>query len=353
MLALPAALLLSRADGPAPLPPADAPLLGVVANTRGYGEDAAQEQAEVRRLGVRWLREDFEWRVASPVPGPFRWQEHDRFMEVVVAGGMRVLPLLLGSPDWAAEEELALPGWPGAYAAYVAAFADRYGPGGAFWRGRPARQQALAPRWVELWNEPYLEFFSRGGVDAGRYGRMVTAAVRAGRRANPEVRYLVAGELEYDADGVRRRWVDDMFAGAPGLADAVDGIAVHPYSTGSPRRRSRDRSLDVRRMDDVRAAFARNGAPGRPMWITEIGWSTCEDPEVCTTPERQAAYVRELLAGLAAREPADRVSAVFLYHLRDFRDRPADDQQGGFGLLDRTGRPKPAYDVVARAARSG
>src|SRR3546814_12926194 len=38
---------------------------------------------------------------------------------------------------------------------------------------------SYAPDYFEIWNEPYLRYFSAGGVHPGRYARLVEAAARS------------------------------------------------------------------------------------------------------------------------------------------------------------------------------
>jgi len=336
-----------------PDPPAGAPPLavGIVANTLDAATARPSELDEVESLGVGWVREELRWAQLEPRRGQLRWDSFDSALEAAATRGLRVLPLLLGTPAWAGPESLGLPDDEATLAAFAARAAARYGPGGEFWTQRPQLDPSLAPRWFEIWNEPYFEMFARTGVDPAAYGRLAAAVARAGRDANPRTRWLVAAELTYeDAAGERRRWLEPLLAAAPELAEAVDGLAVHPYSYGPPRGEQVPLEFRFDRTAAIAARFERLTGRRLPVWITEIGWSTCSLRPECVSDETQAAHYA-LLLGIVRRPPLNRtVRAVFAYHLRDFPDRAADDREAHFGLLDVAGDPKPAWWVVRRAA---
>ncbi|NLT07661.1 MAG: hypothetical protein GXY03_15335 [Solirubrobacterales bacterium] len=336
-----------------PDPPPGAPPLavGVVANTLDAARARPGELGEVEALGVGWVREELRWAQIQPAPGRPRWGAFDAVVADAAERGLRVLPLLLGTPAWAGPELTALPDDVDAFAAFAARAAARYGPGGEFWVRRQRLDAKLAPRWFEIWNEPYFEVFASTGTDPAAYARLATAAARAGRAANPRTRWLAAAELTYlDPAGERRPWLEPLVAAAPGLAESIDGLAVHPYSYGPPV--GEEASLKFR--FDRTAAIARRFAAltGRrlPVWITEIGWSTCTLRPECVPDETQAANFAALFDVVRRPPLSDTVRAVFAYHLRDFPDRPADDREAHFGLLDDAGDPKPAWWVVRGAA---
>ena len=157
--------------------------VGLVANTQIHDRSAGAEQDIAAQTGAGWLREEFDWSLIEPRNDVWDWSRYDHVIEQAAARGLRVLPLLNGSASWAAPTWNQFPDDPAEYAEYVAAVTGRYGPGGSFWRGRPALAR-LAPTHFELWNEPYIEYFSVDRVDPARYARLVRAAASAGRAAN-------------------------------------------------------------------------------------------------------------------------------------------------------------------------
>ncbi len=299
----------------------------------------------VRAAGARWIREPLRWAVAEPEPGQWRWDRYDRLFTSSARHGLTVLPVLLETPPWAGRAWNTLPAEPLSYAGLVAQVTARYGPGGTFWRSHPALDGSLAPRLFELWNEPYLSRFSDGGVDPARYARLVRAAAQAGRRANPASGFLI----EADYYPGLADYFEGMYRAVPDLNAYFDGIAVHPYSlVHSPADRS-DR-WGVRRLEDVHRHFAAHGAGTKPLWITEIGWSTCPDNDrFCVSERRQAADIRSLFALLRHRWRSY-VRGVFLYKLTS-DPGSASDHENWFGLMRANGTRKPAWYAFRRAAR--
>lgn len=334
-------------------PPAHAPALtvGVIANTIGSGRDIGAAQRKVAALGVHWIREELDWPVAEPRPGVYRWGSFDRLFEASARHHLHVLPLILSTPGWTGSQPLALPTDTGAFADFVAHLARRYGPRGTFWRAHPRLDAAVAPQWFELWNEPYTTAYSTGGVNPARYARVVVAATRAGRAANPRTKWLMAADLDYrDSDDHEHGWLDALYAAVPDLNRYFDGVAVHPYSFLSPDAGSGAGPLDERfaRVGAIESVLRHHGAGAKPMWITELGWSTCNARPDCTTQHDQAQWLADAFSLVRGRY-SHFVRAVFVYHLDDFAVAP-DDREDHYGLLSLGGAPKPAWSVVRQEA---
>jgi hypothetical protein len=319
------------------------PAIGLVANSIGYGARLGVEQDLARRAGARWLREGFAWGQVEPAPRAREWGQLDRLMANAARRRLRVLPVLLAPPRWAVAAGTGLPRDPAPFAAFAADVAARYGPDGAFWRTHGRLDGRLAPRWFELFNEPYLASGAGGPVSAARYAALAAAAASAGRAANPRTRYLLAADARAATPtGVDTAWLDELLGSAPELLRVVDGVAAHPYA--------RDAGRALRNVDALRAELARRGL-GAPVWITEIGWSTCRRDPVCVSEDRQARDLRRLLAGVR-RRGAGAIAATFVYHLRSWSVPAAEAREGEFGLLRRDGTPKPAWRVFRRNART-
>jgi hypothetical protein len=338
-----------------PPPPAGAPPLrtGLVANTLDAGPARRAELTRARALGVHWIREELRWPSVERSPGRYDWTRFDGLMVAAARARLNVLPLLLGTPRWAGRAPLALPDDPAAFGAFAAHVAARYGPGGSFWRAHPRLDARLAPRWFELWNEPYTAFYSTGGVDPVRYAAMVRAATVDGRAANRRTRWLMAADLIYrDAVGVRRDWLAAIAAADPALMGLLDGVAVHPYVFGAP---GADDGIPLpfrfERIDAIADELTRLGAPRAPLWITEIGWSTCDVRPDCGSELEQAQRIADVFTRVRRRPLSARVRAVFVYHLHDFAGRAESDREAHYGLLRTNGTRKPAWGVVRREAQ--
>ena len=321
---------------------------GVVANVHytAAHSDPGPLLDELRRGGVRSLREQFKWSLIEPERGDYDWARYDRLLEATARRGIHVVPLLFSNPDWAAEEWTSLPS-PTRYARFVRAVADRYGPNGSFWRGDRRRLRRYAPRWFELLNEPYEPAFSDGDPDPARYARLVRAAGRAIHAADDDARVLAAvTHKTYDGEP----WIDAMHDAVKGLGRYYDGIAQHPYSYAQDLD-DRDNWF-TRDMDRVRARMIANGGRSKPSFITEIGWATCRgEDERCMSEEAAAAKLTETMRRL--RTKYRWVRAVHVYGYRDVEeDHSPTDSEDNYGLVRRDGTPKATLRAFTRAAKA-
>ena len=172
------------------------------------------------------------------------------------------------------------------------------------------------------------------------------------RDAGRDVEVLVPADLwQVRSDGSLQPWFSALLDADPGLPRLVDGWTVHPYP--SPRSAgpddAGDRRFSVRRVEDVQALAERRSAE-RPIWITEIGWTTAEGSEDGVTEAAQAAYLDRTLA-LADGPWRDFVARTFVYTWSRSNGAPG-DVEGNFGLRRADGSMKPAWRVVRQHALS-
>jgi hypothetical protein len=328
--------------------------IGLVANTQGYDRQAAREQDAAEQTGAGWLREELDWDVIEPRKGEWDWERYDLVFGEAAKRGLRILPLLNSSASWAAPDENRFPTDLSDYGDYVAKVAERYGPGGTFWQAHPELAEYAATHF-ELWNEPYIEYFSNDKVSPSRYARLAKAGASAGRAANPQAKFLLSADTFYtEAPGDYRNWIDGMYDAVPDLNDWFDAVAIHPYSPSlspdvyTPGRGGGTR-WQFRRIEEMRERFEAHGAADKGFWITELGWATCNGDDDCVSEAQQAEYVSRVFE--YARGPyRDFMEAVFVYHLRDWGPADHSNREYWFGLTRKDGTRKPAFEALRRAA---
>jgi hypothetical protein len=315
--------------------------LGINANTVGWGPRVGRQQDLVKQLGVRWIREELYWERVAPRRGVRAWATYDRLFVAAAHRGLHVLPVLDDPPAWAGGQRDALPTDAVAYAAFVRDAVRRYGPSGTFWKAHPKLDARLAPRWFELWNEPYFARPIESALSARRYARLTDAALAAGHTADPEARFLISVQTRtQQRSQLDTAWLDHLLRARPHLLEHADGVTAHPYD------RDVVGSLDALRA--LRATLRTRGGGALPVWVTEVGWSTCAGAANCVSEREQAGAVSRFLR-TAVRERL--AHAAFVYHLLSWRQPPG--QNGGdFGLLRRDGTRKPSWRVVRRSAAS-
>jgi len=279
--------------------------------TEFYGD--AHKQAEMMAAaGVRWVRLDLAWSAAEPEVGRYDFQTWDRFVDSFEPHGIRVLFIL----DYG--NKLYEDGLPPSTESGRAAFAAFAGAAARHFRGRAA--------W-EIWNEPNLPQFWAGTPDPAAYVALARAAAAEIRRED------------------RRAWIlgpslggntfDFAYLNATfnlGLLDIVDAVSVHPYGAAYPEAAAAF-------YDEVRRRIALQ-SPDRDIPVVVSEWGYAVDG---LGTERQAEYLLRALN-------TNRRSGIPLTIWFNWQE-PITPWHS-FGLLDVHGRPKPAYNALAREQRT-
>lgn len=343
---------------------------GINANTRSW-EDPGEEQDNVVPTGASHLREDIYWDLVEPSDDSWRWARTDELFSDAAERGLTILPVLDSSPCWAVPRETApedcwrtYPVSDAEFAEYAAALADRYGPSGNFWDEHPGFDGDLAPRYFEVWNEPYFPSFTNGEVDPARYAALYKAAVIAGRAANAATRWLYESNVDVpNPNGPGWvNWAEASVEAEPTIGTYIDGIAIHPYPGPNEPEYQPENGTDesFKQTDRMYDDWVEVGIR-RPFWITEVGYSSCDDEaDRCVPGATQE--IREALKALWLEELLDElvedsygygyVHGVFLYNLRQWPDvaEPNDDFESWFGIIDAEGDPLPAWEAFSEDA---
>lgn len=349
----PAARRPARAAAPLVAPSPASDRVGVSAGLIFLDEASIERSlAQLRANGMHWLRETFYWGMLEPHPGEFNWRRSDALMTAAARNGIDVVAILAYSAPWAAtlphasDAQHYPPKHLSDYAAYAAAVTRRYGPGGSFWSShRRLPNHPLGA--VEIWNEPWWHGFWRPIANPIAYARMVRAAGASIRRVARRLPILVSADLDQIGRG-GEPWIQQLLAVTPSIAPYVDVWSVHPYpDPKSLGPEQGDVSSSFQQVPVIERLVAAAGV-NRPLWITEIGWSSANASEGVSESD-QARFLSQALAD-ALTTWQSFVGRTFIYTWdRDGRD-PSDLQQH-FGLLRPDGQPKPALAAVASATR--
>ncbi len=193
------------------------------------------------------------------------------------------------------------------------------------------REYARTLNHWEIWNEPNSPTFWDPEPDPQQYLEVLKAAYGAAKRGNPQSTVLMPGLRgpSGPSDTTGRAYLERLLA--LGAGKWCDAISVHPYRSGSPE--------ETGLAEDLRWIARRCSVAGvkRPIWLTEVGWST--DIPDGATPRAQAAmlaraYLLAFSTGLVER--------LFWFRMHDSgpdRTFPEDN----YGLCDDRMTPKPAF----------
>ena len=235
--------------------------------------DLSAQLTLMQSEGVSELRVDASWSTIEPnAPGAggpaFSWGSEDAEVAALAAHSIRWLPILDYSAPWAASttgDWRSPPADDAQYAAFAAAVASRYGPGGTFWALNPQLPYEPVTTY-EVWNEENATYFWDTGPDPAGYARLYLAARSAIHAAQPQATVMTGG-LTNPQQGISAlQFLHDMFTAVPSLAGNLDAVGVHPYAANA--------AGVVSFVVQVRDLLDAYGAGAAPIDVTEFGWQT-------------------------------------------------------------------------------
>lgn len=329
----------------------------------GAVPQGALSQAQLLRLrrgGVEAIRVPVAWPAVQPTPrGALQWGGTDAWVQAAARAHLEVLPFLYDAPRWAVHPA-PVPGTHGAatapahlpvsgragreWAAFVRAAVERYGPRGSFWRENPRLPRMPIHIW-QIWNEENFKYFV-ARPNPGEYGRLVRRSYHGLHAADPRARLLLGGlfarpaEARYRVRPPRAYTAADflrlMYRRTPGIRARFDGVALHPYASSY--------TWLPTEVEETREALRAAGDGGKPLWITEMGWSS-QPPSPRDSFAKglrgQAQQLRGAFALLRRNQRRWRLRQVYWFSVTD--QAGACNFCGGSGLFGPRFRPKPAW----------
>jgi hypothetical protein len=291
---------------------ADLPRFGISTH-RGRNPDDVNIRL-ISEVGALMVRLDIPW-IELERQGRYDFRPYDDLINKLRQSGKSiVLVLAYGHPDHSdgrADNGFPLPPRTpeqrAAYGRYAQAVAGRYhGPDIVY----------------EIWNEPNLNLFWPPAFDANVYGELLAEGAHAIRQVEPTATIISAGLANENNPALFLHAL-----ATAGALDGVDGVTFHPYRQDGP-----ENSLyDIAEFESAAAERA-----GRPLWITEWGYSEAWLAKR-TKDTRRAQAV--MIARVMLTAALAKAKAAFVYDLIDDRRDP-NDQESSFGLYDYDFKPK-------------
>jgi polysaccharide biosynthesis protein PslG len=299
------------------------------------------------RGGLVSYRTNLSWGVVERRPGVREWTAYDALVGDAARAGITVVPVLLGSPAFAAArpQHPPRPRWRAAFRSFVREAVERYGRHGTFWAAHRELPNRPATSW-QVWNEPNFRSYWPTRPDPRGYVRLLRPTARVIRAADPRARVVLAGLPESALGMPMRRFLAAVYR-ARGAKAAFDAVAIHPYAADK-----RGVMGAVRRARSV----MRRARDGRtPLWVTEVGWATggpvTRRTRAFKTTERgQATKLRQALTALHRARRRNRIGLVSWFAWRDRRPIGAERDWWALhtGLRRIDGSPKPAWHELRR-----
>ena len=283
-----------------------------ISSSASSNRTAADWFPKVSAAGVRWARLGPEWGGLERQPGQWSFDALDATLKTADQSHIRISGILFGSPRWTNQPSHAFPMQHlDAWSHYAATLAGRY-------KGR-------IDRW-EVWNEGNAAFNDNHNTTAD-YASLVSAAYTGVKSANPQAQVGMS-VASFDAPYLRQAMIAQAKSGHP---DQFDYLCIHPYEVIEGVK---DPFGEIpylwmtRYLRDALQASAPNRRDA-DIWITEIGapvgklWSADDSAKVAVK-----AYVMAIAQGIQ--------------RTMWFEGQDPVGEQAGFGLLDKSGTPRPA-----------
>jgi hypothetical protein len=336
-----AALLISKSSDEAAGSTGDQ-LFGIARGAPLNGTDLSK--MVLTRVGA--VRFVLDWPAIEPHNGSLNWTGADKAIGGLASHGIQAFPSVYGSPAWISPDPARPPlqtaSQRAAWASFLKAAVERYGPGGDYWNG-PYQQQfdggAPVPitAW-QIWNEPNLPHYYAPRSSPSGYAELLRISREAILGQDPNAEIVLAGMPGYGKPDTAWEFLDKLYR-QPGFNGNFDVVALHPYA-----RTIAQLALEIRKL---RAAMAKNGDASTPLWLTELGWGSGEPDRFGLNKglKGQAELLRRSFELIEDDREQWRLQRVFWFNWRD--PPPGRPHACSFcasaGLLDYSGFPKPSW----------
>ncbi|MEA2391933.1 MAG: polysaccharide biosynthesis protein PslG [Solirubrobacteraceae bacterium] len=295
--------------------------------------------------GVQWVRTNVPWNAIEPDrKGAYNQgflDDIDYAIQKARDAGMKVIiPVSDGVPYWASADPHKSGG------SYEKTYHPRhYSDYADFFAFVVNRYKAMGVHAYEVWNEPNLKRFWASGVNAGEYAQMLRAAYPAIKAADPDSTVISGG-----LSGNDRGYLQQLYA--HGAGHSFDVAGIHDYAWGDPSKCWQDGS--GRNAEDafcgiqeVRKVMVDHGDADKAIWITEMGWSTCQNSSsACmqsgVSRSQQASYTTKAFHILDDRYRYVKVALVYNFRNDSWLHDDPRDWEAQTGLVTTHFTPKPA-----------
>jgi len=311
---------------------------------------AGTDYSNLADARVGTVRLPFNWASIQQVKGKCRsepqvgvcsWTVTDDIVANLASAGIRVLPILYGSPRFVSKYPSKPPLGKGLarWKAFLKSVAERYGRKGVFWRGFDDSGARPVPitDW-QVWNEPNSKQFWHPDPNARRYAALVKASARALRNGDRKADVVLGGmfaDAKVPIGSYMRR-----FYRVKRIGRSFEELAIHPYAAtlkGLKRQIGK----------------ARRAARGKTqIRVTELGWSSKNGNHPLMKGRKgQANLLRKAFRLLSGHRKRWHITGVNWFALRDTSNRATCQFCRQSGLIEENGTAKPAWKTFKRFSK--
>ncbi|MGC4002817.1 MAG: endo-1,4-beta-xylanase [Pirellulales bacterium] len=268
----------------------------------------------MKEAGVRTVRSFPTWSNVEPKKGEWNWKQCDEMIADAEKNGLELNGIFMGKCPWT---EGGIHRFPmenlDDWASYVEQIVGRYKGKVTYW---------------EVWNEGNAGF-NDGKHTTADYAKLVAVAYDAAKKANPDA-MIGLSVASFNAQYLHQTMLELKKLGKPA---AFDWLAIHPYEIADLLLEP-DGEIPFLWMTHHLRTLLKSGCPERadcPIWITEIG-HRIGDSHGRKIDEQQAARALVKMYVMAAAQGIERIQW--------FEARDPTNEENGFGVIDRNGKPR-------------
>jgi hypothetical protein len=313
--------------------------------------DGASAMPDYRRLGVQVIETQIAWNAiaptrpadpATPSDPAYRWPAAlDQLVSQAQSNGIRVAIMVKGSPSWAngGRDPSWTPTDPGDYASFLEAASRRY-PSVRYWMV-----------WGEVTRAGNYNPMPRGSrVGPASYAILLDRAYGALKSVSPANK--VIGGMTWTVGVIDAPHFVKWLRLPNGKPPRVDYFAHNPYATRFPNLAKGVYAPGVRDISDIdtlhrELAVAYRGRPTPRLWLSEFSVSSDHANRAFNFYVSRPEQARWVTAAFKLVDSVSYVAGLGWYQLLD--ESPPGPSALTNGLLDITGKPKPAFAAYARA----
>ncbi|NLX54155.1 MAG: hypothetical protein GXY58_03490 [Planctomycetaceae bacterium] len=200
----------------------------------------------MRQADLAWVRCDFYWDTVENPRGTWQFDHIEKVLDQTEARGLNLLVILGYTVPWARP------------------VCDHVEPWLDYVRRTVSHFKGRVKHW-EIWNEQNLKSFWVADPDPKAYARFLKSTYETIKEIDPESVVVYGGLAGVPFD----YYEQTLQAGAGPYFDVAN---IHPYRGGlSTVQATRKFLADIQRFHDLTTEYC---GEDKPLWITEMGWST-------------------------------------------------------------------------------
>jgi len=319
----------------------------------GGSEHNAQTSTAVQESGFNWVRFQLEWQQFERADNEWDPLPIDRLVDEFAAKDINILIVVAKAPEWALDPS------GNQFLADYSQFTELMTFVSQRYAGRVGA-------W-EIWNEQNLAYEVNGTVRVSDYAELLKAGFEGVRAGDPNA-LVVFGGLTPNGVNDPSIAIDDLtylteiyqYNGGE-IASYFDVMGMHVSSTHNPPDTmwpdnpsaeegfNDHESFYFRRAEQLWDVMVVSGDSGKPVWITEFGWTTENQAEgyeygVNNTEQEVADYL--VRSYEIARSEWKWVGGMFVWTLNWSTLVTPEDEKYAWSALNEDWSPRPAYEAL-------